>query len=273
MLASHVWNSEWPGVSSSTSGAVIGPGFSNLGNTCFLNATLQCLCYSPAFAQCLVLSAGGGYGGKFAGFVREMLERVHGVGMHSKKKVGKVGKQLDFNGGMNGNHAISPSSIVTNIRLLGKQFKIGRQEDAHEFLVHLLDALQKGELLSCGIDVRKSGWRDRLPIPRLDETTLVSRIFGGYYRSQVTCTKCNHKSNTYDPFLDLALEVSDKRVNSVEQAINNFTKKETLDKSNRWKCSGCGKLVCATKELTVFRPPLTLCIQLKRFSFGSGGGG
>lgn len=28
--------------------------------------------------------------------------------------------------------------------------------------------------------------------------------------------------------------------------------------------------MCATKQLTVFRPPLTLCIQLKRFTFGSG---
>lgn len=79
-------------------------------------------------------------------------------------------------------------------------------------------------------------------------------------------------SNTYDPFLDLALEVSRQSSTSVATALAEFTKKETLDSQNRWKCSGCHKHVCATKQLTVFRPPLALCIQLKRFSFASYGG-
>lgn len=124
-----------------------------------------------------------------------------------------------------------------------------------------------------GINQNKSGWRDRLPIPRLDETTFVHRMFGGYLRSQVCCTKCDFKSNTYDPFLDLSLEVSSKKVNCVYSALKEYTRKETLDAENKWKCSGCKKRVCATKQLTCFRPPLSLCIQLKRFSFGGGMGG
>lgn len=116
-----------------------------------------------------------------------------------------------------------------------------------------------------------SGWRDRLPISRLDETTFVHRIFGGYLRSQVKCTKCGYCSNTYDPFLDLALEVSKKSITSVAAAFQEFTRKETLDVENKWQCSGCQKRVCATKQLTVFRPPLSLCVQMKRFTFGGFG--
>ncbi len=123
-----------------------------------------------------------------------------------------------------------------------------------------------------GINPHASGWRDKLPIPRLDETTFVHRIFGGYFRSQLLCNKCGYKSNTYDPFLDLALEVSKKHLDSLSSAFNEFSRKETLDANNRWKCSGCKNMVRPTKHLSVFRPPLSLCIQLKRFVFGGCGG-
>ena len=64
--------------------------------------------------------------------------------------------------------------------------------------------------------------------------------------------------------------MSKKFLSSVASALSEFTRKETLDSANRWKCSGCKKHVCALKQLTVFRPPLTLCIQLKRFAYGGG---
>ena len=48
-------------------------------------------------------------------------------------------------------------------------------------------------------------------------------------------------------------------------------RKEKLDQDNRWRCSGCQKSVRPTKHLSIFRPPLTLCIHLKRFEFTPGG--
>lgn len=138
-------------------------------------------------------------------------------------------------------------------------------------MVYLLDTMKEAELLAAGINPRKSGWRDKLPISRLDETTLIHRLFGGYLRSQMHCPKCDYRSNTYDPYMDLSLEISNSKVDSLEKALKQFTKVEKLDKDNRWKCSGCHKHVCARKQLSIFRPALTLIIHLKRFSFGSGG--
>ena len=241
-------------------------GFVNKGNTCYLNATLQCLAHLPTFCQCVTElpengrnDGQGGKGKRTTKLIRALLREAH---------------RLDETRGGHHRGYISPGAIVKNLKLLsssnrGYKFRPGRQEDAHEFLVHLLDAMNDGELRAAGIDQNQSGWRDRLPFPRLDETTFVHRIFGGYLRSQVRCTRCNYKSNTYDPFLDLALEVSKK--DSVERAFRDFTRTETLDVNNQWKCSGCKKRVCAKKQLTVFRPPLSLVIQLKRFTFGSGG--
>ncbi len=41
---------------------------------------------------------------------------------------------------------------MVQVKLIGKQFKGGRQEDAHEFLIHLLDAMQVIVFLDDGDD-------------------------------------------------------------------------------------------------------------------------
>lgn len=50
---------------------------------------------------------------------------------------------------------------------------------------------------------------------------------------QVKCTSCGFCSNTYEPFLDLSLEIHG-RVDTLEEALARFTAVETLDKANRW---------------------------------------
>ena len=59
-----------------------------------------------------------------------------------------------------------------NIQMLGEQFRVGKQEDAHEFLVRLLDAC----VLSC---LEGAGVQEGDPTRR-DETTPLHVIFGGY---------------------------------------------------------------------------------------------
>jgi len=259
-------------------------GLVNTGNTCYLNSTLQCLAYLPPFCQSLISlpdvkqdSLSSSFPQNENGYRQHKLSQGKRITMILRALFRRIHCKAP-NGYTTGHgRPISPHDFVNSVPLLGScgsrngyKFRPGRQEDAHEFLVHLLDAMNDGELQQAGIDQHSSGWRDRLPIPRLDETTFVHRVFGGYFRSQVKCTSCGNRSNTYDPFLDLSLEVSRKSCHSIDDAIREFTRKETLDSDNRWKCSGCKKHVCATKQLTVFRPPLSLCVQLKRFKFGAG---
>ena len=267
VLQAHKWNDEQNYVHQLTHPI----GFRNVGNTCFLNSILQCLAYLPPFCQSLVAISEAkkrngvkqklSQGQRITSILCNLFQNVHGSNGYSVRE-----------------GALTPNDIVQALPTIGTcgsrngyKFRPGRQEDAHEFLVHLLDAMHDGELRAAGINQHVSGWRDRLPVTRLDETTFIHRIFGGYFRSQVRCRKCGYRSNTYDPFLDLSLEVSKKSSNSVLYALSEFTRKETLDSDNQWRCSGCNQYVCATKQLTVFRPPLSLCIQLKRFTFDSGG--
>jgi ubiquitin C-terminal hydrolase len=105
-------------------------------------------------------------------------------------------------------------------------FRPGRQEDSHEFIRFVLDNMQTRALAAF----------PKIKDERIKETSVVHRIFGGYLRSQVQCSECRHNSNTYDPFLDLSVEVL--RANSVPTALQHFTAPETLDRNNKYKCSG-----------------------------------
>lgn len=44
------------------------------------------------------------------------------------------------------NRAYSPIPILKRLRIVGKQFRLGRQEDSHEFLRCLLEAVDRHEL-------------------------------------------------------------------------------------------------------------------------------
>lgn len=47
-----------------------------------------------------------------------------------------------------------------------------------------------------------------------------------------------------------------------------FEKPELLDEDNKWYCPSCKDHVQATKTLQIFKAPLVLVINLKRFKAG-----
>ena len=228
----------------------IGSGLYNMGNTCFANSVLQALAYTPPLAnylrrgehskQCRIRNAGD----QFCLFCA--LEVTY--------------KHMSSGSGP----AIQPREIIRHLRAISRSFRLGRQEDSHEFLRFVIEMLQANDL-AC------YGGAKRITDLRMQETTALFGMFGGYLRSQVRCLKCGYNSNTYDAFLDLSLEVSD--VSSVQKALQSFTRPERLDGENMYRCSRCSKKVPALKQLTIFKPPTVLCVQLKRFQFANSFGG
>nr|XP_030142933.3 ubiquitin carboxyl-terminal hydrolase 36 isoform X5 [Taeniopygia guttata] len=111
--------------------------------------------------------------------------------------------------------------------------------------------------------------------PRLDRqtqaTTLVHQIFGGYLRSRVKCLECKTVSDTYDPYLDVTLEV--ERAANIVRALELFVKPEQLGGDNAYRCSMCRKKVLASKRFTIHRASNVLTISLKRFGSCSSSGG
>lgn len=156
---------------------------------------------------------------------------------------------------------LSPSYLVKNLRCVSRSFQMWRQEDAHEYMRYLIEALQK-----CCHSLEVSGG-----VSSKTQKSLIHKVFGGQLRSQVKCTQCSYCSNTYDPFLDLSLEIV--RAESLLKALARFTAVEVLDGDNKYRCSRCKTEVRALKQFTIDKAPHILTVQFKRFSSSGGLGG
>ncbi|XP_020110457.1 ubiquitin carboxyl-terminal hydrolase 23-like [Ananas comosus] len=159
--------------------------------------------------------------------------------MHALQSTGKI---------------LSPSHLVKNLRCISRNFRNFRQEDAHEYMINLLESMHKCCLPS-GVPSES---------PSAYERSLVYKIFGGRLRSQVKCMQCSYCSNTFDPFLDLSLEIA--KADSLHKALKHFTGLEQLDGGERqYQCQRCKQKVRAYKQLTINKAPFVLTIHLKRF--------
>ncbi|KAK9726244.1 hypothetical protein RND81_05G201500 [Saponaria officinalis] len=214
----------------------IGAGLENLGNTCFLNSVIQCLTYTEPLVGYLQ-SGKHQTTCRVAGFCALCAIQKH------------VSRALQSSG-----RSLAPKDLVSHLRCVSRNFRNARQEDAHEYMIHLLESMHKCCLPS-GVQAESPG---------AYEKSLVHRIFGGRLRSQVKCLQCSHCSNTFDPFLDLSLEIV--KADSLYKALRHFTAPEQLDGGERqYKCEKCKQKVRALKQLTVSKAPYVLTIHLKRF--------
>nr|XP_023418666.1 ubiquitin carboxyl-terminal hydrolase 36 isoform X2 [Cavia porcellus] len=218
----------------------VGAGLHNLGNTCFLNATVQCLTYTPPLANYL-------------------LSREHARSCHQGSFCMLCVMQNHIvQAFANSGNAIKPISFIRDLKKIARHFRFGNQEDAHEFLRYTIDAMQKACL---------NGYAklDR----QTQATTLVHQIFGGYLRSRVKCSVCKSVSDTYDPYLDVALEI--RQATNIVRALELFVKPDVLSGENAYMCAKCRKKVPASKRFTIHRTSNVLTLSLKRFANLSGG--
>uniref|UniRef100_A0A182JQP3 Ubiquitin carboxyl-terminal hydrolase 36 n=1 Tax=Anopheles christyi TaxID=43041 RepID=A0A182JQP3_9DIPT len=219
---------------------LVGAGMMNMGNTCYLNSTLQALFHVPAIANWLLSDEphrakcdDGGSGGSciICAMAKTLLES------------------------QSNQTAFRPYLVYSKLRLVCKHLVPGRQEDAHEFLRYLVEAMEKSYLGRS----KNSKELDQYS----KETTPLNQILGGYLRSEVKCLSCQHVSTTFQHFEDILLDI--RKANSIDEALELYFARERLEEMG-YKCEACKRRVAATKQFSLERAPFVLCVQLKRFS-------
>ncbi|KAF2292959.1 hypothetical protein GH714_034282 [Hevea brasiliensis] len=124
-----------------------------------------------------------------------------------------------------GDSPLSPIRILSKIQKFGSYLGNGREEDAHEFLRYAVDTMQS-------MCLKEAGALGTLA----EETTLVGLTFVGYLRSKITCMRCLGKSVRFERIMDLTVEI-DGDIETLEEALTQFTADEVLDGENKYNCS------------------------------------
>lgn len=83
------------------------------------------------------------------------------------------------------------------------------------------------------------------------------------YRIRVNCKDLDHSATFYE----LLNQINEKNITTLEDCLRMFTDKEELSLDDYWHCPKCEKPQKASKQLTIWRLPKILIIQLKRFSY------
>ncbi|XP_046682742.1 ubiquitin carboxyl-terminal hydrolase 2-like isoform X2 [Homalodisca vitripennis] len=240
-------------------------GLSNIGNTCFLNAIVQCLSNTKVLLEYITNKD----------YINEIRSSAKASLM---KRFADLIKGL-WQGGIS---SITILSFKKEVDVYAPRFLGYAQQDAQEFLRYLLEGLHdelnrvtsQSRNLTEEIDDDLSDslkavetWKRYL---KFDNSKIVD-TFGGLLKSTLECTHCGHCSTTFEPFWDLSLPIPHTLRTGklmLSQCFDLFTKEEVLDGDEMPTCSKCNTRRKCKKRILIQKFPEVLVIHLKRFSLG-----
>ncbi|KAM4627448.1 ubiquitin carboxyl-terminal hydrolase 32 isoform 2-T2 [Polymixia lowei] len=177
-------------------------GLSNLGNTCFMNSSIQCVSNTKPLTDYFI-----------SGRHLYELNRTNPIGMrgHMAKCYGDL--VLELWSGTQKN--VAPLKLRWTIAKYAPRFNGFQQQDSQELLAFLLDGLHEDlnrvhekpyvELKDSDgrpdWEVASEAWENHLRRNR----SIVVDLFHGQLKSQVKCKTCGHISARFDPFNFLSL--------------------------------------------------------------------
>ncbi|PWA28682.1 hypothetical protein CCH79_00014814 [Gambusia affinis] len=231
-------------------------GLRNIGNTCFLNAVVQCLSHTCVLRNYCLLKS----------YKHEKFSKEEAKLMESFSQV--LSGLWDVR---EGDTVVNPRQFYSVFKAAVPYFSGYSQQDAQEFLRFLLDKLHTE--INRRPYVKRTGkepqqqyvrfriseeanamWKKHL---ERDDSIIVD-LFSGQLRSSLHCSVCSHYSNTFDVFCDLSLPIP-KRSSvgevTLQECLDLFSQEEKLDKENSPMCERCNRRTECTKRLSIQRFP------------------
>ena len=193
-------------------------GMMNLGNTCFLNAALQCVMHARPFVKYFL-------DGKWK----------HDVNVHNKDgtkgELVTVFAELLSEMWTTPVQCVSPQHLLSTLTKFAPNFRGNRQQDAHELLMILMNLINEDlnraknkekshhQKSADGKRGRSSDQKEALQadekrlaneaweLHKAQNDSIVVDLFHGQFRSQLTCPECHKRYLSFEPFSVLSLPI------------------------------------------------------------------
>ena len=187
-------------------------GLTNLGNSCYMNSSLQCLFATKELSDYFIYN-----------FNEKYINKENILGSGGILTLAYVNLLLSINNTTN-NKNYTPDSFKIILGLCSTKFEGNEQEDAHEFISYLLDVFHedvnrvrdKTNNEEKNIKYKKEmteeeksiiDWNNFL---RRNQSVLID-LFYGQLKSSIICPLCKFKSINFNPFLSLELSINQEK--------------------------------------------------------------
>ncbi|XP_071803820.1 ubiquitin carboxyl-terminal hydrolase 40-like isoform X1 [Asterias amurensis] len=210
-------------------------GINNRGATCYMNALLQTLLFTPEFRESLFALGSSELGELVKKDLPEAKVRV--IPIQLQRLFGRL-LLLD-------QQSASTKELTDSFGWQNnEQFQ---QHDVQELNRILFSAIEDSLIGTSGQE-------------------LISHLYHGIIVNKITCEECGRVSEREEDFLDLTLAVA--HYSGVLDTLNTcYVDVERMEGQNQYHCSSCCKLVNAIKSAKIRSLPPILTVSLLRFSF------
>ncbi|EAX97849.1 Clan CA, family C19, ubiquitin hydrolase-like cysteine peptidase [Trichomonas vaginalis G3] len=174
-------------------------GFLNLGNTCYMNSTLQCLFHTPPLLHLFEGNEWTNYPNNGA-LLSDFVELC----------------KIAWNGNQS---VINPHAFKDVIDRIAPEFRGRDPHDAHEFLGTVLRTIHDDMNIAKGRPQSIKMTRDPMQAwnaMKLTDDSPIIDIFFGMCRHTLTCPKCNNKQSSFEPFMTLNLHLPPRKVITIQ---------------------------------------------------------